>query len=114
MGHIRLGTIPKTRKWTAVVAAVAGGGEQGARSDYAPAIDIERIATQTLDATSTGLEKAISDVGLRYTFYLLTQLVLATRRKNWQDSLKDIGINLSPDATLFDLTTEVQSAIDDY
>ena len=26
MGHQRLGEVPKSRKWSAVVAAVAGGG----------------------------------------------------------------------------------------
>jgi len=76
--------------------------------------DIEGIALQTLDAAETGLDKAIADTGLRYTFYLLTQIVLSAREKDWQAGLVKIGIHLSESATLFDLTVEVQNVIDDY
>lgn len=114
MGHTRLGSIPTTRKWKAVVATIAGGGGQISVNQGALANDVERISLQTLNAADAGLNKAIGDAGLRYTFYLLIQLVLSAREGNWQERLSNIGIHLSDDATLFDLTAEVQNAIDDY
>lgn len=111
MGHTRLGELPKGQKWKAVVAAMA-------RRDDSPhdllTDDVEIIAQKTLDAAQAGLEKAIQDAGLRYTFYLLTQLALASREADWQDRLSRVGIDLSEDASLFGLTAEIQNAIDDY
>ena len=72
------------------------------------------IASQTLDATRTSLSKAAHDPGVRYTFYLLTQVALASRASNWESALAEHGIRLSEDSTVFDLTVEVQSAIDRY
>jgi len=43
MGHIRLGNLPRTRKWQQVVALIEGGGSR--RNNLAP------------DATATGSKK---------------------------------------------------------
>jgi len=58
--------------------------------------------------------KAKNDAGVRYTFYLLTQLASASRDPNWEAVLARHGITLSGQSTVFDLTTEVQGAIDRY
>jgi hypothetical protein len=111
MGHQRLGDIPKSRKWSAVVAAVAGGGTATAGSS--PLADaVSEIADLTLDAANAGLQRAIEDAGLRYTFYLLTQIVLAARETDWQRRLSQAGITLSAESSLFDLTAEIQEAVD--
>ncbi len=111
MGHTRLGELPKGQRWKAVVAAMA-------RLDDSPndllTDDVELIAQKTLDAAQAGLEKATEDEGLRYTFFLLTQLALASRETDWQDRLSRVGIDRSEDASLFGLTAEVQNAIDDH
>ena len=109
MGHTRLGTIPKSAKWNTVVAQLVGTDNGSPDST-----DVAQIAAQTLDAARTGLEQAIGDTGLGYTFYLLTQIVLASRQSDWLDRLAGLGLNLSNDSTLFDLTAEVQYAIDDH
>lgn len=113
MGHQRLGDVPRTQKWANVVAKVAGDG-QGPQSGAHSAEAIEEIAAETLTAAEGGLLKSISDPGLRYTFYLLTQIVLAAREPNWQGSLADLGLHVSGDSTLYDLISEVQYAIDDH
>jgi hypothetical protein len=113
LGHQRLGDIPKTQKWQDVVAKVGGGGLGGGGAAILPDA-IGEIASATLHAAESGLLKAIDDPGLRYTFYLLTQIVLAARQPQWQAELKRIGIHLSNDSSLFDLTSEVQTAIDDH
>jgi hypothetical protein len=111
MGHTRLGAIPKTQKWKDVVEQVAGPRLAGAVTAQ---INICAIAAQTLDAAQKALEKAAHDSGVRYTFYLLTQLALASRTTEWESSLTKYGIQLSHDSNVFDLTVEVQSAIDRY
>jgi hypothetical protein len=110
MGHTRLGAIPKTRKWNEVVAQVAGVGLP--RGDVPAAVDMAAIAAKTLDAAQNGLDRAVNDPGVRYTFYLLTQLALAARAPDWEAALGRHGIRLATDSTVFDFTVEVQDAID--
>ncbi len=111
MGHQRLGDIPKSRKWSAVVAAVAGeGAGPGGHGGLADAVS--EIADLTLDGAQAGLQRAIDDPGLRFTFYLLTQVVLAAREPDWKQRLGQLNIHLSDNSSLFDFTAEVQDAID--
>jgi hypothetical protein len=107
MGHQRLGNIPKSKKWAAVVDDVVGGS--GLAHE-----DVGSIAALTLEAARPALEKSKNDPGLRYTFYLLTQIVLAARRADWRERLSSAGISISPEASLFDLTAGVQAAVDDH
>jgi hypothetical protein len=112
MGHTRLGAVPKTRKWNELVEQIAGLNLAG---DVASAAaDVDAIAARTLKATQRGLDKAADDPGVRYTFFLLTQVALASRTSDWQSALGDHGIHLSDDSTVFDFTAEVQDAIDRY
>ena len=81
MGHTRLGAIPKTRKWNELVEQVAGLDLTG--NVPAAAASIDAIAAQTLDAAQKGLDKAAEDAGVCYTFYLITQVALASRTTDW-------------------------------
>lgn len=102
MGHTRLGTIPKTQKWNDVVQTVATFGSSGEiTNDQA----IGTIAAQTLDAAEKALFQAANDPGVRYSFYLLTQVALASRTKNWEEVLQKSGINFGPQANVFDLSS---------
>lgn len=107
--------MPKSKRWRTVVAMFTGEQDDGGAGGVQTlARDVGQISDKTLDAARTGLERAIDDRGLRFTFYLLTQLVLAARGNDWQEGLKPFGIALASDATLFDLTAEMQHSIDDY
>lgn len=112
MGHQRLGTIPTSRKWAAVVAEVTGAGAAGGAASSA-AESVADISSRMLEAAEEGLRLAIDDDGLRYTFYLLTQVVLAARESDWRLALGELGIQLSDDASVFDLTAGMQQLIDD-
>ena len=132
MGHTRLGPIPKTRPWNVVVAAFAGGAAGGASGGAGGAgtaevggedaaalapFDRERVAgvaDQTLEAARGGLELAKDDPGLLFSVYLLTQVALASRESNWHQRLEGLGLHLTSDASLLDLTAEFQGAIDDW
>jgi hypothetical protein len=114
MGHTRLGNIPKSKKWTAVVEAVSLLGA-GTISPVNELVDnIEQVAAITLEAAEGGLKAAVNDMGLQYTFYLLTQIALAARSDDWRHRLGQLGIQLSPDDSFYDLTVEMQGAIDDF
>ena len=110
MGHTRLGKIPTTRKWNEVVSLVAGA--QGMSSS--PETDISNITSRTLDAAQGALDRSVDDPGVRYTFYLLTQIALASRKDNWESALAAHGLRLANAHTVFDFTAEVQDAIDRY
>src|ERR1700688_4983069 len=99
MGHTRLGEIPKTRKWNELVRQVAGLGLTGEVATAA--VKMSAIAAQTLDAAQKGLDRATDDPGVRYTFYLLTQVALASRTSDWEGALREHGISLSNDSTVF-------------
>jgi len=107
MGDERLGGIPTSQKWAAVVDQILGGA--GLLVEDTPS-----LAASALDAASAALEAAKNDPGLRYTFYLLTQIALATRQPDWRERLRGVGIALSDDASVFDLTAGLQSAVDGY
>lgn len=113
MGHIRLGQIPKSRKWSAVVAMVAGRGDMSSGGSVGLLVnDVPTIANKTLEAAQAGLKNAVYDTGFQYSFYLLTQLVLAARQKNWIVPLQKFEIQLTTKSSLFDFTAEVQNAVD--
>src|ERR1051326_2250886 len=111
MGHTRLGDLPHSQKWRAVIAAMSSVDllDQQRRSQ-----EMERIAVGILDAAESGLDKAIDDVGLRHTFYLLTQLVLAARETDWRNSLGRMGIEIAEGDSTFELTAKIQDSIDEY
>jgi hypothetical protein len=100
MGHIRLGTLPKTRKWNQVVSLIAGGA------------DIERIAAASADAAEHGLERASHDEGLAQAFWLLTQIPQAARQTNFAERLWELGLTVSSRPTLLEIVAAFTSAVD--
>lgn len=112
MGHTKLGPIPKSKKWNVVVSEVLGEGSSIDGTLLSD--DIENIASITLSAAEGGLNKALSDPGLIYSFYLLTQIALASRDHDWTNVLIQHGLFLDENCSIFDLTAEAQGAIDDY
>lgn len=115
MGHIRLGSIPKSRSWTAVVASLAGSAPSPTtEADLAPVPLVPDVARKALTAARAGITKAKRDEGVAYTFYLLTQVALASRDDKWLERLKELGLSLSADSATIDLTTEFQSVVDDF
>lgn len=111
MGHTRLGAVPKTRQWNEVVEQITGSAAESASLAVA-AQEVTDIASRTLTAAQKALAKATDDSGVQYTFYLLTQIALASRTSDWKQSLSRIGIQLSDESSVFDLTAEMQDAVD--
>lgn len=117
MGHQRLGDIPKTQKWDQVVAKIAGSrsSSSGAGSGSgAPLTAVSDIAKEILLSAEGGLAEVKQDPSFSYTVFLLTQIVLAARQDDWQQRLQELGIVLSPEATVFELTGQLHEVIDKY
>jgi hypothetical protein len=112
MGHTRLGTIPKTQRWNGILALLADTDEDSSPQDVAA--NVEEIVAETLKATQDYLQRAINDIGLRYTFYLLTRVALASRHENWEEEVGAYAITLEHDTSLLEFTAEFQDAIDEY
>jgi hypothetical protein len=102
-----LQNVPRSQKWTAVVEEVLDGS--GLLSEDAP-----RVAAAVLEAAGAALMAARDDAGLRYTFYLLTQVALAAREPDWHKRLAAVGIPVDDRASVFELTAGLQAAVDDY
>ncbi|PIQ82276.1 MAG: hypothetical protein COV76_04450 [Candidatus Omnitrophica bacterium CG11_big_fil_rev_8_21_14_0_20_64_10] len=100
MGHIRLGVLPRTRNWRQVVALLD------------ESLDAPRIASATLEAASRSFRTAADDPGLVYSAWLLTQLPLEARQTDFANRLRSHGIDLSPQATILELTTALAEAVD--
>lgn len=113
MGHTRLGVIPKTQKWSAVVATLFGSHDVS-MSEPALADQLPEISRVLIDATAVNLDSAKNDKGVRYCVYLLTQIALAAKSPDWQKSLDGLGISLGDQATIYDLVYQYQCAVDDY
>ena len=62
MGHIRLGELPRTRRFDQVVELIVGDG------------DVATVAAAMLAAAQAGFKEAAEDEGLGHATWLLTQL----------------------------------------
>ena len=102
MGHIRLGMLPRTRRWMEVIELVGIGGSSAA------------VASATLDAAEQDLISAAEDVGLRRAFWLLTQIPDAARSTDFAASLRVLGIAVPEAPSAADLSAGFTQAIDEH
>jgi hypothetical protein len=99
MGHIRLGTLPRTRKWIQVLDLIgAGAGTQ-------------EVAAATMEASQRGLVKAAKDHGLVHTVWLLTQILLAARGENFVAGLRRLGLEVSNSPSLLEVVGAFTGAV---
>lgn len=100
MGHIRLGELPRTRKWEQVVELIKRDG------------DAATIAAAALDAAEKGFQQAAEDEGLGRATWLLTQIPLAAREANYLDRLKALGVAVAGEPGLVELVGAFTDAVD--
>lgn len=100
MGHIRLGKIPKTKNWQAVLELLDGDA-----STF-------EVSNATFMAIRKGLEIGAEDLGLIEAFYLITQITQAARATDFEGRLRKLGLDVPDNPTLLDLSTAFTSALD--
>lgn len=100
MGHLRLGELPRTRKWQQVVGLIDGGAGTA------------QVANATIVAAEGGLKEAGSDAGLVETIWLLTQVPLAAKSDDFVKSLREVGLDVRGTPTLMEVVAAFSDAID--
>lgn len=100
MGHIRLGELPRTRKWTQVVGLIRSGAGTA------------QVANATITAAERGLGCAANDHGVVETIWLLTQLPLAARTEDYAAALRGCGLTVTNTPSLLEIVGAVTVAID--
>jgi hypothetical protein len=100
MGHIRLGNLHKTRRWTQVIDMLDAG------------VDAGKIASGALDASERAFVEAGHDPGFKYTVWLLTQVALAAKKEGFREELVRIGLDVPKAPGLFDVLGAFTKHID--
>ena len=100
MGHIRLGTLPRTRQWIQVLDLIGGGAGTPV------------VAAATMAASERGLISAAKDPGLVYTVWLLTQVPLAARSKDFVARLRKLGLAVTDSPSLMEVVGAFSGAVD--
>jgi hypothetical protein len=102
MGHIRLGTLPQSKKWRHVVDLLrldAGVGD---------------IAAAAAEAAETSLQGAANDPAFLYAFWLLTQIPLAARSPSFAEDLRRLGLRVPDRPSLMAVVAAFSDAVDRY
>lgn len=81
MGHTRIGRLPKTRRWQAVVGLL----------DRYPD-DVPAVAGATAWAAEARLRQLARDPSLVHCFWLLTRLASASREEDFAGAVRGLGI----------------------
>jgi hypothetical protein len=100
VGHIRLGRLPRTRKWDQVVSLLLAD-----RSSV-------EIAAASAAAAESALRKAHADSAFGYAFWLLTQIPLAARSPNFISSLQKLGLRTESEPTMLAVLGAFTEAVD--
>ena len=100
MGHIRLGRLPSTKRWTQVVGLLRAGGS------------ISDLAAATAEAAEAELQSAKGDPALAYTVWLLTQLPLAARSHRFSARLSELGFDSTAGQSVVGLVAGLSQAVD--
>jgi hypothetical protein len=88
MGHLRLGRLPKTLRWSGVVGLLDG-----------PAVEAPAVARATVQAAEERLRRLAGDPSLTYCFWLLTRITWASRSGDFAANLADLGVAVDPQAS---------------
>lgn len=102
MGHVRLGTLPASKRWDEVVALLHQGA--GANEIAAGA---SRAAQQTFNACK-------GDPGVVNAAWLLIMLPLAARSPDFDGRLWELGLNVGSKPDLLQLARAFSAAMDDH
>jgi len=100
MGHTRLGDLPRTRKWAQVVALIGGGA------------GVAQLANATITAAERGMNFAAKDSGVVEAIWLLMQLPLAAKSRDFVGALRKTGLAVSDSPTLMEIVGAASDAID--
>jgi hypothetical protein len=103
MGHERIGYLPKTRKWSAIVADLSAYS-----SSSSP---ISAISSNTLKNVRSKFSNIINDTGVVSAFEFLVLLSLIPQKKEWKEYLSKKGILLDDNFSLLQISANAKAYI---
>ena len=96
MGHLRLGRLPKTKRWTQVVDTLEANPG-----------DTASVARATIAAAEGKLRELGADPALGYCFWLLVRVTQAARSTDFIGGLRSLGIQAKHDASAFTFISQL-------
>jgi hypothetical protein len=96
MGHLRLGTLPKTLKWNRVVGLLEESPD-----------DSGLIAAATIQASRRELQMLRGDPSIGYCFWLLTRITWYARQSDFVERIQQIGIPIASSTSTFSFISGV-------
>src|SRR5438105_1881488 len=100
MGHIRIGTLPATRRWKDVIGLVAEGAE------------VSRVAEATTHAWQLAFDKVRNDAGFREAVFLLTQLGVAGKSGDPAGRLGAAGLEVGGAGSVVEVAMALSEAME--
>src|SRR5687768_17192438 len=102
MGHIRLGRLPKTRRWNEVVDLLA----------ESPALT-GAVAAAATRAADRRLSALASDQAVNYAFWLLTRIAWASHSEAFFQELETIGLQADPSGSTLSFISDLSDRVRD-
>jgi hypothetical protein len=100
MGHIRLGTLPRSKKWREVVELLDSGGS------------VDAIAEAAAKASERDLAQASKDPRFQFVASLLVRLPMLARAPGFEAALADLGVGENGLTSVSGLLAGLDLAID--
>jgi hypothetical protein len=100
MGHIRIGTLPKTRRWKDVIGLIAEGVEAG------------RVAEAVTHAWEHAFNAVRDDVGFREAVYLLMQIGVAGKSRDPTEHLSSVGVEVAGAGSVVEVAMGLSTAME--
>src|SRR3972149_11608725 len=96
MGHNRIGTLPRPRRWNEVVGLLHTSPQEAAR-----------VGAAVVEAADNRFRRLAEDPSLGYTFWLLTRVTWDARGQDFIRELNRLGISVSANSSAIDLISAV-------
>lgn len=100
MGHVRLGILPKTKRWKNVISLISDGADVGAVTDA------------TIFASETAFKSVQNDAGFREAVQMIVALGLAASEKDPIAVMADHGVNIPKNATVIDVAIALRQGLE--
>src|SRR5688572_1676954 len=101
MGHQRIGRLPHTRQWRAVLGLLAERPETSA------------VAVATMQAAQVRLAQLKDELALPYCYWLLVRLTVAAREGDFVGDAARVGVTIKSDDTAISFIARLSREVAD-
>ncbi|HYG33895.1 MAG TPA: hypothetical protein VEC99_03875 [Clostridia bacterium] len=100
MGHIRIGTLPATRRWKDVVGLITDG------------VEAARVAEAVTHAWEQAFNSVQKDAGFREAVYLLMQIGAAGKSRDPTEHLSSVGVEVAGATSVVEVAMALSAAME--